>query len=392
MCATNGLRTLCPQCGARQRLRPQAVGKRVRCAKCAFVFQPVPFEPAPSPQQAPSADSAFRSAFPDAPPLGHVIGDCRLVDYLGEGGMGIVYKAVRRLLRRTVALKVLPKSVSQRSPEYARRFATEAQVAASLRHPNIVLVFNAGWDGDCVFMEMEYVEAKPLSHHLREGSLSEREAVRIVSCAAQALDYAHRMGIVHRDVKPENILLTPQGEVKITDFGVAGSVWDRRETGLVAEASSGGAKDSGAILGTPRYMSPQQCRGEPVDGRTDVYALGATCFALLAGRPPFDDEDFAAILRRQQTEPLPDIRQINPRVSDRAWSAIQKAMAKEVDERFPTCSEFAAALVGGPPAAGGEGGADPDAFWKSFAEMVRGVKAQQPTPHQGAAEEGNVAN
>ena len=373
--------TVCPHCGTRYGLPADALGKRARCARCRGLFVAGPAragEPLanPSPEASAGGGNPLPSKFPDAPPLGSVVGDCQIVDMVGEGGMGVVYKAVRRILKRVVALKVLPPSVSGRNPNYARRFLTEARLAAGLSHPNVVAVFNAGRDGGFVFIEMEFVEGRSLADLLKEGPVAEREAVRIVRAAAEALDYAHRRGVVHRDVKPENILLTNQGAVKITDFGVAGYVWDKRETGLVSDALAFHAKEGGALLGTPRYMSPQQCRGEPVDGRADVYALGAICFALLCGRAPFDDLDASVLLDRHQKDPVPDIRKVRPGVSERAWGAIRKAMAKELKDRFASCGEFAAALA--EEADAPHGGADAAGeFWKSFASMVRGAKPQE---------------
>lgn len=365
-------RIVCPKCHATYRPPPGGEGSKVRCAKCRAVFRAFCEEAS---QPSPSADRTLvelsGSAFPDAPPLGAIVGDCEIVDLLGEGGMGVVYKAVRRTLRRTVALKVLPPSVRETKPELAERFLTEAQIAANLDHKNIVTVYNADRDGARIFIEMELVEGGSVAKLLQEGPLSEQEATRIVVCVAEALGYAHARGIVHRDVKPENILLTPQGEAKIADFGLAGNVLDKREEGLAADAVAEGSAslERGRIMGTPPYMSPQQCRGEPVDGRTDIYALGAAFHALLCGRLPFDDANPMVILVRQQEDPVPDVRKLAPRVSERAWNVIRKAMAKDLKDRYATCRELVQDLTGTESGAPGALG-----FWDDFSKMVKGVR------------------
>ena len=419
------LKVVCPHCKETYTLPAKARNRPLRCAKCRTVFRAstdekpdaasagAPEASKPQSDEPPSSDSQgsdseissrqygavshsgmslseaegaeagarkrLKSHFPDAPPIGSVIGDCELTDLLGEGGMGIVYKAVRRTLKRIVALKVVPRSVARRAPTYGPRLITEAQAAAGLSHPNIVLVYNAGKDADHVFMEMEFVPGRSLKSITKEGPLSELEATRIAKAVGEALGYSHERGIVHRDIKPDNIMLTNDGIVKVTDFGLAGNVWDASEEGLTADASAADAsqKKAGAIMGTVGYMSPQQCRGEPLDGRTDIYALGATFYALLCGRSPFKHPNPVIVLQRHQKEPVPDIRKLNPNVSGATWAVIQKAMAKELEDRYQTCEEFVEALSGSSTATGQSGKASSDQaddFMASFAKMLSGVK------------------
>jgi len=381
------VRAVCPKCGTAFRLPVSAKHKRLRCSKCKTIFR---YEE----KDKTSSDSTFalggltdvgggarkkpKSKFPDAPAIGDVVGDCHIIELLGEGGMGIVYRAVRRILKRQVALKVLPKSVAQRAPKYVERFIKEAQSAARLSHPNIVTVYNVGKDEEQVYMEMEFVPGQSLRGIIKQGPLSEREAIRIVKATAEALGYAHEEGIVHRDIKPDNIMLTDDGTVKVTDFGLAASVWDRKEVGVGEQAAADDARQmerAGAVLGTPQYMSPQQCRGETVDGRTDIYALGATFYALLCGHAPFRHKSPLVVLAMQQEEPVPDIRKENPNVSDFIWGVIQKAMAKDLKDRYQSGEEFVEALSAPPEDAGAKGSSKPpDEFWDSFAKMIGGTK------------------
>jgi len=379
------VRVVCPKCGAAYKLPAAAKQPRARCSKCKTVFDTAQHvedsgvqgdSPSPSdstPRKKP------RSRFQDAPAIGDVIGDCHITDVLGEGGMGIVYKAVRRMLKRQVALKVLPKSIAERAPAYVERFIKEAQSAARLSHPNIVAVYNVGKDGDQAYMEMEFVPGRSLRGIINEGPLSELEATRIAKITADALSYAHEEGIIHRDIKPDNIMLTNDGTVKVADFGLAANVWDRSETAVSEEAPSEGAEPpkGGITVGTPQYMSPQQCRGETVDGRTDIYALGATFYALLCGHAPFVHKSPMIVMARQQTDPVPDIREENANVSDHTWAVILKAMAKELEDRYQSCEELVEALSApaGDEAEGQQtGGKPPDEFWDSFAKMVGGAK------------------
>ena len=383
-------RTVCPKCNAAYKVPEVNERSRLRCARCRTVFSVAKqaarrrARPRVEDETAGAERTTERTAnsrFPDAPVVGDVIGDCEISGVLGEGGMGIVYRAVRRILKRQLALKVLPKSVCVVAPKYVARFIIEAQSAARLAHPNIVTVYNVGKDGDHVFMEMELVQGRPLSDIIERGPMGELEAIRITKTTCDALAYAHKRGIVHRDIKPANIMLTSDGTVKIADFGLAGNVWDRRESGLTKDATATpvDASQEGEIMGTPAYMSPQQCRGEPVDGRTDVYALGATLYALLCGRPPFSDSSPAVVFAKHQREPIPDIRAINPKVSETTWAVIRKAMAKDLPDRYQGCEEMSAALSPSRVTDGGrgpQGGKKSEEFWDSFADMISGIKEE----------------
>ncbi|MBI2920261.1 MAG: protein kinase [Planctomycetes bacterium] len=215
------------------------------------------------------------SAPADAGMTGKTIGGCRIEGPLGAGGMGAVYRARHVGLDKSVAVKVLPPHFA-RSQEMVDRFQREARAVAKIDHPNIVGVLNVGIEDGLHFIVMPIVEGESLSARLARGPLAPAEAVRIGHGVAEGLAEAHRSGIVHRDVKPENILVTQGGVPKVIDFGLA------------REGGASGLTEAGQLLGTPHYMSPEQCRGEAADARSDVYALGATLYHALTGRLPHE--------------------------------------------------------------------------------------------------------
>lgn len=248
---------------------------------------------------------------------------------LGRGGMGIVYLAREVSLERLVAIKVLPPAFASR-PEFRERFLREARTAARLSHPNIVPIFRVGEAGDYVYFVMSYVDGETVGQRLRaRGPFPAAEAARILREAAWALAYAHAQGIVHRDVKPDNILLErSSGRALLTDFGIA----------RVQEATA--LTDEQNIMGTAHFMSPEQATGEPLDGRSDLYGLGVVGYLMLTGRLPFDGATVPAVLAKQLTEQAPPLlvagagRAIPPRLAQ----AIERCMAKSPSAR-PTSGE-----------------------------------------------------
>ena len=324
---------------------------------------------------APVSGADAGSRFPDAPGPGALVGDCRIVEKLGEGGMGVVYQAVRRVLKRTVALKVLPPSIRTWMPGCGERFVREAQSAARLEHPHAVTVYNAGDDEGLAYIEMEYVVGSPLAEAIREGPLKEAEAARIGAAVARVLGVAHEEGIIHRDIKPGNVMLRRDGEPKVSDFGLAGPTRGAdhaaadAEDGAAATAPDGDERitSPGVVLGTLGYMAPEQLAGEAVDGRADLYALGVTLYHALTGEIPFGPE------RTAETE-VPDVRAKRPDVSDRMREAIRVATARDADERHEDGEELAAALAPADGPMGDADGGDASAFWQSFSRMLRGVR------------------
>lgn len=257
---------------------------------------------------------------------------------IGRGGMSDVHLAVDAKLGRRVAVKLL-KSALASDPVFRSRFRHEAQAAARMAHPTIVRVFDAGEEivrepggGETVvpYIVMEYVEGRLLKDIIADGPLPIAEAARIAEGILTALEYSHRAGVVHRDIKPGNVMVTSSGQVKVMDFGIARAISDSAAT--VAQTSS--------ILGTAQYFSPEQARGETVDARTDLYASGVVLFEMLTGRAPFQGESAVAVAYQHVSEAPPTPSSINPQISPAMDAVVLHAMAKDRFERFQTASEF----------------------------------------------------
>ncbi|MEW5917497.1 MAG: serine/threonine-protein kinase, partial [Gemmatimonadota bacterium] len=257
---------------------------------------------------------------------------------IGRGGMATVYLADDRQHGRSVAVKVLDSALHANDAE-AERFHREIRVAASLVHPAIVPLFDSGECNGRLYYVMPFIDSETLGDHLaREGTLSIESAVRVTASLARALDYAHRRGIVHRDIKPDNIFLH-EGEALLADFGVARAVSSLGMTSTVMTTD-------GLAVGTPSYMSPEQALAEKdVDGRSDQYSLACVLFEMLTGKPPFSGEHARQVIMRHVTEPPPRVRVQRPEASSAIEGALVRALAKDPNERFQTTGEFAAALT-----------------------------------------------
>src|SRR4051812_41108678 len=262
-------------------------------------------------------------------------GEYSLLRELGRGGMGIVYLARDVQLDRHVAIKVLPSMLASRSESRAR-FLREARTAASLSHPNIVPIHRVGEAGGFVFFVMGYVPGETLGERLRtHGPLPPAEAARILREVAWALAYAHGRGIVHRDVKPDNILLeTGSGRALVTDFGIAHG-----------GAAIGVVTDPGKIMGTAHFMSPEQAANEPVDGRSDIYSLGVVGYLALSGRLPFESRNLPAFLMEQATREAPSIALAAPGLPSSISSTIDRCLDRDPSRRFDDGESLATALV-----------------------------------------------
>lgn len=257
-------------------------------------------------------------------------GPYQLLGELGKGGMGRVLKARHLTLQRDVALKVLAPALSA-EPLFAERFLREARAAARLNHPNIVQVYDFGEVSGRHYLAMEFVDGRSLGALLRNwGPFSEEAATSIARQACSALAVAHEAGLVHRDVKPENLMLARKGVVKVVDLGLARLHGD-----------DGSQTVSGMAAGTPHFMAPEQIEGRrDIDGRADVYALGATLFHLVTGRYPFPGPSAPVIMSRHLNEDVPDPRQFEPRLSEPFARAILRAMARNRDARTPDALAF----------------------------------------------------
>lgn len=265
---------------------------------------------------------------------GFLIGNYKVLDRIGAGGMALVYLCEHRQLRRRVAIKVLPTSFAK-DEEYLKRFQREARAIAALEHPNIVRAYDLDHDNDLHFLVMEYVEGRPLHEVVkRQGPLPFGEAAHYARQAALGLQHAHEAGLVHRDIKPGNLMVDRTGTLKILDMGLARFA---QEEG--AEVLTRG------LLGTPDYLSPEQARdSHSVDIRTDIYSLGCTLFYLLAGRPPFEGTPAQKIAFHQSTDPPPLVGMFRPETPAELEQIVGKMMAKNPAERYQTPAEAAEAL------------------------------------------------
>jgi eukaryotic-like serine/threonine-protein kinase len=262
--------------------------------------------------------------------VGEVLSDrYELEELVGTGGMSSVYRAHDRLLDRKVALKILHERYSD-DAGYVERFRREARAVATLSHPNIVTVIDRGEHGGRQFIVLEYVDGENLKQLIqRRGPASVSTALELAMQVSQGLSFAHQQGLVHRDVKPQNVLLNGDGQAKVTDFGIARSL-DVQQ----------GMTQTGTVLGTSDYIAPEQAQGQQVDEHTDVYSLGVVLYELLTSEVPFPGENFVAVAMRHINEPPPAIRDKRPDVPPRVEAAVQKAMAKDPADRFPTMADF----------------------------------------------------
>jgi serine/threonine protein kinase len=264
--------------------------------------------------------------------IGEQVGTFRIVEKLGEGGMGVVYKAMDVDLDRAVAIKMLSPDLS-RNPEIVERFRTEARAQANLNHGNLATLYAFLVHDGNAYIAMEFVEGENFEQLLRRrGPLPVEDAIPWFKQALQGVGAAHRMGIVHRDIKPTNLMLNRQGIVKVMDFGIAKVVGTRGNT------------RTGMQLGTPAYMSPEQIQGRQIDVRTDIYALGITLYQMLSGHVPFEEGSDFDIMRHQVSTPPPPMIDLHPYAPVQYQKVVTKAIAKDPDERYRTVEEFEAAL------------------------------------------------
>ena len=315
------------------------VGRRILCKRCQTVLLVGSDDPGPRPEKnAPSADEPvesspqFMGGLPELNP-GQVLGKCRIQRFLGMGGMGAVYLARHTSLDVPVAVKILPPHNAKKHPRFAKRFAREAKLAARIRHANVVAVMDADRDEDAglYYIVMEYVGGGSLRDLLRRGPLDETRAIDITMGIAEALVVAARHNIIHRDIKPDNIMLTEDGQTKLADLGLAKDVAQQ----------SLGATMTGAVMGTPAYMSPEQAQDpRNADARVDIYSLGATLYNMLVGEPPFAGDTAYQVIYNLVHEPLPDPRTRRPDISAALAAVCMKMMAKRKEDRYQTAREL----------------------------------------------------
>jgi serine/threonine protein kinase len=272
---------------------------------------------------------------------GRTLGHYLLLSLIGTGGMAEVYRARDTRLPREVALKILPATLAS-DPVYVQRFRSEARRVAKLRHPNIVPVYEFGEHDGLLFLVMPLLEESLRDHLARhDGHLTTQEALDIAVQVAEALETAHVHGIVHRDVKPENVLLDPDGRALLTDFGIARELAFLRRPGSVQTLAA-----TGLPVGTPEYMAPEQLRGGPVDQRADVYALGAVLYEMLTGRAPHEAATPYEVAALSLTAPIVPPSRLNPDVWPQLEAVIMRALAHDSDQRYHSLTSFIRALYG----------------------------------------------
>ncbi len=264
---------------------------------------------------------------------GENVGPYRIIEQLGSGGMATVFKAYHPSLDRYVAIKILHPAFKQ-DPQFYERFNREARIVANLEHPNIIPVYDFNQHNDEPYLVMRFVEGDTLKAHMGDGPMSAPKILQLMRPVCQALDYAHRQGVLHRDIKPSNIMITHDGSIFLTDFGLARMV-EAGESTLSQDV----------MVGTPQYISPEQAQGiRELDGRTDIYSLGVVLFEMLTGRVPFSaDTPFATVHDHIYT-PLPIPSDINPKISNAEERLLLKALAKDPEDRFAAAGDLLTAL------------------------------------------------
>jgi hypothetical protein len=300
-----------------------------------------------------------------------MLGRYRILGELGRGAMGVVYRAVDPVIEREVALKTLHTELPADVVDEVRvRFLREARSAGRLSHPNIVTIFDVGQEGGAAYIAMELLEGRTLQQMLKEPQrIPFHTAADIIAQVADALHHAHQFSIVHRDVKPANVVVAPSGRAKLTDFGVA-----------YVPASD--VTQTGSALGSPRYMAPEQVLGQPFDARADIFSLGVVLYELLARRTPFEwpgDTTVFALMQRIAGEPHPPLRQIDPQIPAGFDRIMDRALAKRPQDRYQSASEFASDLRNYHSLGGGT----------EFAKTVPQATLQSPA---AAAEEQQARN
>jgi len=327
----------CPDCGTWNR------GSAASCARCNARLPELADRPAEKPDE-------------EISQLRHATGSrYRVQKRLGGGGMASVYLAEHSQLERAVVLKVLHGHLAK-DAEMIERFRREARAASQLVHPHIVPIIDTGEGEGMLYTVMPYLPGGSFADRIATGSRPASEVAAVVAQAASALDYAHRRGIVHRDVKPDNILFDDDGHAMVTDFGIAEA------------RSQGRLTASGRAMGTPHYMSPEQAMGKLVDGRSDVYALGIVMYEALVGFPPFDGPDAFAVGYKQVHEAVVPPQQVNSEIPQEMNDIVTRCLAKSPADRYDRANDLADALIGVLVSSGG--GAEPvRAAWAAMHAM-----------------------
>ena len=291
------------------------------------------------PEDSPGPGVSWRSAAAGVPPggwVGQTLGRYRILGKLGQGGMGVVLKGFDTLIEREVAIKVLSEQVAT-NPTSLGRFLAEARAAGKLIHPHVTAIYEIGQEGSVNYLVMEYLPGGSTANDLRPGrGYDPLQATQYLIDACDGIAAAHAAGIIHRDIKPANLLRTADNRIKITDFGLAKGI----------DTGSRGLTQAGVVVGTPYFMSPEQCQSLPLDFRTDIYSLGATYFCLLTGREPYHDSDSVVqVMYAHCCAEIPDPRSLRPEVPAACAAIVRRAMAKLPEDRYPDTASMRADLT-----------------------------------------------
>ncbi len=317
----------CGGCGSQYNVDSYSPEKKYSCLKCGDeLTDSGPVDTLNVEGTASDVDSAIQSL--DSLFVGRRVGPCEITEKIGEGGMGAVYKARHIALNKTVAIKIMSPAVMGET--HKKRFLREARSAASLEHPNVVVVHDTGEEYGFPYIVMQYIEGKSLGEILHtKRKVSPGHSLRIMISAASALGAAHEQHLIHRDIKPDNIMITTKGEVKVTDFGLAKSI--HKEDMTITSA--------GTLMGTPVYMSPEQFEGEKVDARSDIYSLGVTFYRMLAGHAPFEGDTVLDLWKAHASAPPPPL---DDDVPPGVQAIVYRMIAKNPGERYQTAGEMLA--------------------------------------------------
>jgi serine/threonine-protein kinase len=354
---TGFLLLACPNCHAGYKIRRDTADTEVTCRSCGHRWTPAQASrarqgaearpDAPGPYAEPETPVAAPAAAPGSSRgeltpredvsdalVGTNLNGFRILGRIGSGGFGVVYRAFDEALERQVAVKLLPADLSKKRPGLVERFLREARSAAKLSHPNIVTIHQIVPYEGTFYIVMELVDGGALHEFLAvQKRFKPAEATRVIRAAAEGLGHAHTRGVIHRDVKPGNIMMTNEGHVKVSDFGLARDVLQSKD--IVGPGHS---------LGTPKYMSPEQALGEEPTAASDLYSLAATYYVLLTGRPPFEGSSERQVMKMHVQAEVPDPRTYVPKLPAGLYRFLQTAMAKKAEERYMKAEDFVEAL------------------------------------------------